>query len=393
MSGPALEGIIKANALTYENQTYGTRLSDMRLSARFDGDQLVVDSLTAAAGKGRVEADGTISLSAEKGFPMDLAFSLNRAQLARSQDLAARATGKLTLTKKPGERSVLAGTLLLPETRYTLAALDVVEVPELTGVRFASQVADASAETATAKEPGLRDLRLDLRLVARDELFVTGLGLDSEWQADLRVTGTSADPRLSGSIDLIRGSLDFAGRAFAIEEGRVRFAGGASLDPTIAITATERIEDVAVAVNVSGKAFAPQFEFSSTPGLPQDEIVSRILFGSSIARLSALEAVQLAQSLNALNGSGGGLNPLSRVRSLTGVDRLRLLAADEANGRGTALAAGQYISDDIYVEVITDARGFTATQLELSLSPTLSVLSQASGVGATNVNLRYRKDY
>ena len=390
---PALEGIIKANALNNENQTYGTRLSDMRLSARFDGDQLVVDSLTAAAGKGRVEADGTISLSAEKGFPMDLAFSLDRAQLARSQDLAARATGELTLTKKPGERSVLAGTLLLPETRYTLAALDVVEVPELTAVRFASQVAEGSTETDSAKEPGLRDLRLDLKLVARDELFVTGLGLDSEWQADLRVTGTSADPRLSGSIDLIRGSLDFAGRAFAIEEGRVRFAGGASLEPTIAITATERIDDVAVAVNVSGKAFTPQFEFSSTPGLPQDEIVSRILFGSSIARLSALEAVQLAQSLNALNGSGGGLNPLGRVRSLTGVDRLRLLAADEANGRGTALAAGQYISDDIYVEVITDARGFTATQLELSLSPTLSVLSQASGVGATNVNLRYRKDY
>ena len=153
------------------------------------------------------------------------------------------------------------------------------------------------------------------------------------------------------------------------------------------------LDDVAVAVNVSGQAFTPQFEFSSPPGLPQDEIVSRILFGSSIARLSALEAVQLAQSLNALNGSGGGLNPLGRVRSLTGVDRLRLLAADEANGRGTALAAGQYISDDVYVEVITDARGFTATQLEISLTPTLSVLSQAGGNGGTNVNLRYRKDY
>lgn len=57
------------------------------------------------------------------------------------------------------------------------------------------------------------------------------------------------------------------------------------------------------------------------------------------------------------------------------------------------MAAGQYISDDIYVEVITDARGFTATQLELSLTPTLSVLSQAGGTGETNVSVRYRKDY
>ena len=35
-----------------------------------------------------------------------------------------------------------------------------------------------------------------------------------------------------------------------------------------------------------------------------------------------------------------------------------------------------YLSDDIYVEIITDAKGFTATQIEISLSRTLSLLSQ-----------------
>ncbi|MEL7318329.1 MAG: translocation/assembly module TamB domain-containing protein [Pseudomonadota bacterium] len=175
--------------------------------------------------------------------------------------------------------------------------------------------------------------------------------------------------------------------------GAFGFTGSSTPDPRIAITATETIQNVAVSVNVGGSAFTPEFQFTSSPGLPQDEILARILFGSSIANLSALEAVQLAQSLNALSGSGGGLNPLGALRSATGIDRLRVLGADEATGQGTALAAGQYISDDIYVEVITDARGFTATQLEISLTQTLSVLSQAGGVGGTNVNLRYRKDY
>ena len=121
--------------------------------------------------------------------------------------------------------------------------------------------------------------------------------------------------------------------------------------------------------------------------------MSRILFGSSIANLSAIQAVQLASSLNSLRGSGGGLNPLGKLRSATGIDRLRILGADEASGRGTALAAGQYITDDIYVELITDTRGFTATQLEISLTRALSLLSQAGGSGQTNVSIRYRKDY
>jgi translocation and assembly module TamB len=129
------------------------------------------------------------------------------------------------------------------------------------------------------------------------------------------------------------------------------------------------------------------------PGLPQDEILARVLFGSSIGNLSTLQAVQLAASLNSLRGSGGGLNPLGKLRSAAGIDRLRILGGDETQGRGTALAVGQYITDDVYVEFITDARGFTATQLEVSLTPALSILSQAGGSGSTNVNVRYRRNY
>jgi len=394
---PILDGVVLARDLTYENQTYGTRLSGLNARGRFDGDQLVIEQFEAQAGKGRVSATGVMGLAAEQGFPMDIALALDNAQLARSDEIGARATGDLTITKRAGERALLAGTLTLPETRYVLSYVDTSEVPELAGVRFVGDDLDAarvaSAADAKPAEPGFEDLRLDLKLVAADELFVTGFGLDSEWRADLRVTGTSADPRLRGEIELVRGTLDFAGRAFDMQNGSIRFTGGPSLEPRLSISATETIQDVAVSVDVEGGAFSPEIEFSSSPGLPQDEILARILFGSSIANLSALEAVQLAQSLNTLSGSGSGLNPLGTLQSATGLDRLRLVAANEATGQGTALAAGQYISDDIYVEVITDARGFTATQLEISLSRTLSVLSQASGVGGTNVSVRYRKDY
>ncbi len=393
---PQLSGIVRANSLTYENQTYGTRLSNMTVRGRFSGDRLELQQLQATAGDGTVSAQGFVSLASDRGYPMDLEVTLDDARLARSDALSATASGTLQLTKAAGQSALLSGQLRLPETRYEIITQGAAEVPELTGVRFKPPKGPQRITGSEPAEPspGIFDLlRLDVSIDASEELYVSGMGLESEWSADLNLAGTSTAPRLSGSVELIRGTLGFAGRSFELTEGRVRFTGGAQIDPVITLVATEDIEDVTVSVNVSGRAMDPQIAFSSVPGLPQDEILSRILFGSSIGNLSTLQAVQLAASLNSLRGSGGGLNPLGKLRSAAGVDRLRILGGDETEGRGTALAVGQYITDDIYVEFITDARGFTATQLEISLTPALSILSQAGGSGSTNVNVRYRKNY
>ena len=145
---------------------------------------------------------------------------------------------------------------------------------------------------------------------------------------------------------------------------------------------------------VTGTGQHPQISFTSTPVLPQDEVLSRLLFGTSPANLSATDAIQLGMALNSLRGSGGGgLNPLGKLRAATGFDRLRVLGADQATGRGTSLAAGKYITRNIYVEIVTDARGFTATQLQISLTKALSLLSAAGSQGGSNASLRYSKDY
>ncbi len=81
------------------------------------------------------------------------------------------------------------------------------------------------------------------------------------------------------------------------------------------------------------------------------------------------------------------------LQSAAGIDRLRVLGADEDNGLGIAVALGQYITNDVYVEIVTDARGYTASQIEISLTLALSLLSQVSSLGGSNFNVRYRKDY
>ena len=396
VADPCLAGVVRGKDMVYENQTYGTRLTNMVVAGRFTGNRLEIDQLTATAGDGKVDAKGYVSLAQADGYPMNIAMTLDNARLARSENIAARATGNLTLEKVAGQAALLSGSLRLPETRYRIVREGAAQVPVLTGIRRkpAAGRPRISGDGLAAVGGSLFDLiRLDIALKAADEIYVSGMGLESEWMADIVLRGTTLAPRVTGEIELVRGTLGFAGRSFELQEGRVTFPTGDAYDPAIRLLASDTIETVTVNVAVSGRASNPQIAFSSVPGLPQDEIVSRILFGDSITSLSPLQAVQLASSLNTLSSGGGGLSPLGALQSATGIDRLRVLGPDDTVGRGTALAAGQYITKDIYLEVITDARGYTATQLEISLTRALSLLSQAGGAGQSNLSIRYRKDY
>ncbi|MFZ8436834.1 translocation/assembly module TamB domain-containing protein, partial [Staphylococcus aureus] len=57
--------------------------------------------------------------------------------------------------------------------------------------------------------------RLDIAARADVGLIVTGLGLSSEWSANLKIEGEPTDPKITGRADLVRGNYEFAGREFA----------------------------------------------------------------------------------------------------------------------------------------------------------------------------------
>lgn len=394
LAAPQLSGVVRANNLVYENAVYGTRLTEMKVQGRFTNDRLQVESLTAKAGEGTVSANGFVSLSAEQGFPLQLGLDMDRAQLASGQDLAAQVTGQLRVVNGPNQPATVSGRVSLPETRYKIVRQGSVEVATLTGIRRKPMPGRERISGAPEPISSLPSTwRLDLDVIAPNKIYVSGMGLESEWSADIHLGGTSGVPVITGGVDLVRGTLGFAGKSFTLNEGRIRFNGADMFNPDIRIVASGDVEDVTININITGSASDPQIVFSSTPSLPQDELMARILFGSSVGELTAIQAVQLAASLNSLRGGKGGLNPLGVLQSSTGIDRLRLLGADEKTGRGTSVAVGQYITKNVYVEVVTDTRGYTQTQLEIALSKVLSVLSSTGSFGGQSVNVRYRKDY
>ncbi|MEA3388089.1 MAG: translocation/assembly module TamB domain-containing protein, partial [Pseudomonadota bacterium] len=394
LGAPRLNGVVRANALTYENETFGTRVTQMRLDGRFTNDRFDIRDFSGRAGDGTVQASGTVGLAADSGFPMNIAVKLDRARLARSEAITSVVSGTMAITNSAADGGLIKGDLTLPETRYRVAWQGGADIRQLTGVRRKADNADPLAARTAARREATAPAtwKLDIRVRADNEIYVTGMGLDSEWKTDMRVTGTTAAPRVTGRLDVLRGRYSFSGHQFNLDEGAISF-NGPMTNPTLNIQATTRIDTVSAGIRVSGSAQQPDIAFISTPTLPQDEILARILFGDNVANLSAVQAVQLAAALNSLRGGSGGLNPMGKLQGASGIDRIGIVSGDEGTGRGTSLAVGQHISNNIYVEVITDSKGFTATQLEIALSRALSLLSRTGTNAGSSANLRYSKDY
>ena len=93
------------------------------------------------------------------------------------------------------------------------------------------------------------------------------------------------------------------------------------------------------------------------------------------------------------SGVGAALDPFGAVRKGLKIDRLRALPADTLTGRKTTIAAGKYIGRRLYIELATDAQGYSATSIEIALSRTFSILSTVATLGGTSVNLRVKRDY
>ena len=388
LNNPEFRGSLRAQGARVESAITGTVIENVAASGRFGGSRLVIDSFSGTTkNKGAVSGHGAFDLSAAAGYSMRIAIDARAAQLIDRDDLKAQVTGPLVIASGPGGGSI-SGKVALNSGSFRLgSATAAAELPRLP-VREINRPPDERAAPRLAAP-----WKLDLDVDARNRLMVTGLGINSEWSADLKIEGTVTEPRVNGEANLIRGNYDFAGRRFKLERGVIRFLGESPINPALDIAAEGGIQGLNAQIRVTGRGQHPEISFTSTPALPQDELLSRLLFGASITNLSPAEALQLAAAVASLNSTGGGLDPINRVRSAVGLDRLRIVPADIATGQGTAIAAGKYLGRRVYVEVVTDARGYSATLVEYQITRWLSILSSISTIGRQSVNVRVSKDY
>jgi translocation and assembly module TamB len=320
-------------------------------------------------------------------YPLDLRLQLERARLVARDDVTATMSGDLALSGTVaapvlgGQITVNRAEILIPEHFGPRVA--VIPVEEIGG-----NAAARAAAAGGGAGPDL-DLGLDVTVDLPGQVFVRGRGLDSEWQGRLHAQGTVAEPSIAGSLEVRRGGFELLGQRFELRVGQIEFTGATPPNPAIDVQAVTRAGDITAVVRVEGEARAPEFRLDSEPSMPEDEIVSRLLFQRAAGGLTPAQAIQLAAAVNTLRG--GGLGVLGQARQALGLDTLDVSGGGLEDGR---LRAGRYLNDNVFVEVGRGAAAGTEdVRVEVEILPNLSLDASADAQAQSGIGLRWRFDY
>ncbi len=359
----------------FEDKPSGVKLRAIETVLAFDDSGVRLERFSATDGAG-----GRLSGSGRLNGRLDL--ELVNMRLVDRADAKARGGGKLALEWREAGVT-LTGRIDLTQAEVKLVNGAAAPAPILDVVEINRPGPPQRLAAPSTSIP----VRLDVRVYAPNGVFTRTRGLDAEWSMDVNVRGGLDTLNLFGEARVLRGDFSLGGRRFNLEEGVIRFAGPAE-QAEVDIRAVAETADLTATVRITGEAADPEFELSSDPALPEDEILPQLLFGRSAADLSALEAAQLAASLASLTGRSA-FDIAGAARAAVALDRLQV----RQDAGGVLVAGGKYLTRDVYLEVSRDAAGATSTAVEWQVRPRFFLISSFLPEGDQRVSLRWRREY
>ncbi|MBC9209739.1 translocation/assembly module TamB domain-containing protein [Roseomonas aerophila] len=411
LGSPQMNGTVDLTNGNVRNRLYGLRLANIGARLRAQGDTITVERFNARAGQGNIDARGSLQPFAA-GIPIDITITARDAQPLQSELVTLTTDADLRFTGPLQVSPALGGTIRLKRT--------VINIPQQLpggGVTTLGDVEERGGRVAAAT-PGRRvpappapsaagtpaaPIALDLRIQAPQSVLVRGRGLDAEMGGNIHITGTAAAPSPDGAFELRRGTFLLLDRRLTFSRGALLF-DGAGLLPSLDFAANSTVNSTTITVTITGQPNAPKIEFTSSPELPQDEVLALLLFGRSVDRLSPFQIAQLAASVAGTAGilpGGGGRGFFGRIAERLGLDRLGVGNSSDATTssrnsgdiNSSALEAGGYIGQGVYVGVEQGLEGGPRVGVEVELTPRLKLESSTGGVNGERLGLTYEFEY
>lgn len=398
-----LNGPLELNSVSGTLSTNGALMS---LPGQKIGLQPIDSTITLSGGRaqtqvslgvssgGQVQVSGPITLSAP--FSGDLTIVLQQVGLIEPGLYETKANGQLSVSGPLTGGARIAGQIVFDEIG--------VQVPSTSGASSAAlpgliHVNESEAGRRTRDYAGLipkeddgsansnaPPYQLDVLISAPSRIFIRGRGLDAEMGGELRLRGNANQVVPSGRFNLIRGRLNILGQRVDLTEGYIEPQG--DLAPFMRIVAAAQAGSTDVIFTIEGEVSEPKLTITSNPELPDDEILSRFLFGRDLTQISTLQALQIADALATLTGGGTGV--FGRVREGLGLDDLDVSTTDTGE---TTVRAGKYLTENIYSDISSSTDGETEINLNLTLSPSLTARGTTRSDNESSIGIFLEKDY
>ncbi|MBV8119119.1 MAG: translocation/assembly module TamB domain-containing protein [Alphaproteobacteria bacterium] len=393
LRAPRISGGARLADGAIEDFAQGVRITEITGLIEAAGNTIRVASLQGRAGPGTLGISGSVDTSG-RGLPVNLAITARNARPLASDLLTAALNADMSLRGEALGKLAIGGQIDVLHAEIGIPKRMPVQVPVLE-VRVAGQ----PPPPPPAPPP---TIGLDLT-VAAHQVVVRGRGLFAELAGSVKVRGSTAAPQPLGSFHMVRGNLSIAGQTLTFDKGEVGFNGGSLTDPSLDFVVTSATSAMTATLSIGGTASNPKITLTSTPELPQDEILAQVLFHRSSSSLSPFQLAEVASSLAELSGATSGGDPLGGLRQRLGLEQLSI--GTGANG-SAALQVGRYVAQGVYIGAQQGASGNSSqAKVEIDIAKGLKAVGTV-GTGAnatpgatpaesagTSLGLKYQFDY
>jgi autotransporter translocation and assembly factor TamB len=401
---PRLNGSLLMDNGSLQLAATGERYRDIQIRIVMTGDRIDIQQLRVGSQTGPLEVMGWVLLAGSTLQQVDVtvrareftAMNTPGIQAVTHMDLAVRGSLKaMTAT----------GTVTVPRLRVVtnklpISGLKDVQPWELTvkGVYGPGPAAVATGDEGAAVplqvDVPLPFLRADIRVDMPRNAWIHGPGTAMEMSGDLKVTKETEQPFiLSGMITIVRGFASVYGKRFVMRQGQVIFTGSPDINPQLDIAVNHTVSNYLVEIHVEGKARKPEITFSSTPELPQSDILSLLIVGKTMDRLTSSEQENLSSQLTGAAGSMVAGQLQEALGGVLGLDTLTI-GAGENFGSGS-VSVGQYVTQDIFMsyEFGMGKGGGNRVGVEYSITPRFKLKSSTTDKGDSAIDFLWRHDY
>ncbi|WP_231559094.1 translocation/assembly module TamB domain-containing protein [Paracoccus sp. PAMC 22219] len=399
----ALSGQVRLTNGQLADPGLGVRLDGIDVTAGFQSGRLQIDGAANVSAGGRITLSGPVDLT---NGATDISVALAQVVLRDPNLYQTVVDGQVRFNGTAATGQTLSGRIDLGETEIRIPSTGLGgarAIPDITHVGsqrppvratrakaglepYPSQASRDAGMSGPPATPG-RPPALDLVINAPNRVFIRGRGIDAELGGSFRIQGTARNAIPIGNLQLIRGRVDLLGSRFNLTEGLVELQG--SLIPVIRLVAETERDEITTRIIIDGEVRDPEITFESSPELPQEEVLSQLLFGRGLDTISPLQAAQLANAIAVLAGRGGD-GIISNLRESAGLDDLDLTTDDEGN---IELRAGRYISENVYTDVSVGEGGRSSINLNLDITQSLRARGSVGSDGGSSLGVFFERDY
>jgi translocation and assembly module TamB len=314
-----------------------TALSDVALTAEFDGQQAAINSsFSMGAGKGKFDA----ALDWREQMVVNASLQGEKLHLLLPPDSELNISPDLKLNWLTNNLEI-KGEIVVPEASLVYRTLPAGSIDISDDEVFIDQ----SEELKQHKF----DIQTKVQLRLGNRVEVDALGLVGRLEGQMEIQHSSGAPlQLYGPLRLVSGRYRAYGQKLVVQPGAaINFNGPIGLGVLDIKAAREnKDENILAGLHATGTVDQPIVTLFSEPTLEQQEILSYIIRGRGLDADQNNQTMGAATSLGVAALSSTGIT--EAVEQISGISQLEL--STDGQGDDTQVTISGYAGERLYVK-------------------------------------------